>query len=67
MAVTTLLAQRQQQVCAVKELVKQRNGIIRDGGGHGVGQQVQTAKHIGNWLIVEKDHGHHYPDNHAPQ
>ncbi len=38
MAVTTLLVQRQQQVCAVKEPVKQRNGVIRDGGEHGVSQ-----------------------------
>ncbi len=34
----TLLAQRQQQVYAVKEFVKQRNGVIRDGGEHGVSQ-----------------------------
>lgn len=28
--------------------------------------QVQTANHIGNWLIAEKGHGHHHPDNHVP-
>ena len=29
-----LLIQRQRQICAVKELVKQRNRIIRNGGDY---------------------------------
>ncbi|MDI7030639.1 hypothetical protein QMN57_13465, partial [Escherichia coli] len=33
-----LLIQRQRQICAVKELVKQRNRIIRNGGDYALGK-----------------------------
>lgn len=50
MAVTTLLVQRQQPLCAVKKLIKQCNRVIRDGGEHGVGQHSFAP-------LVRRGHG----------
>lgn len=58
MAVTTLQAQRQQQVCIVKVLVKQPNRVIRDGGEHGVSQ---------HGFAPPVRHGHNIQQNVASQ